>query len=250
MQIPKSIFEIKQIAKQIIRREPMSILKLGWAPLLLLMGLIYLAMQSLMQFSSQFSPNVTYNQVYTAMAKWLNNNPQVYLYVTEGRLAYFLVSIGVAFTCLDLIRQPKQAPHWDGAWQVFSGRYFLATIALWIIVFVLCRVGLLLTSFLGLLVMLFIRYSFLMSYFIYKDLTQKQSLTWRQTLQTLNLSWQLMRGHRMRLFFLDVSFWGWDLLNYFSMGAFNLYVAPYKAASYAVFYQDLINLNGNNLGVK
>ena len=98
--------------------------------------------------------------------------------------------------------------------------------------------------------MLFVRYGFVMTYFIYKDLTRKQKLAWRQIWQTLRLSWRLMRGHKLRFFFLDFSFVGWDLLNYFSWGVVNLYVAPYKAASYAAFYQDLLRLYEGKIIIK
>ena len=251
---PQSIFEIKQTARKTLQQQPQSILKLGWAPVLLLMGIIYLAMRWVMNFAAQLPSTATYDQIYTAMTKLLANNPQIYQqifwYSVEARLAYFLVFTGVTFTCLDLVRQPQQSLGWSGAWQLFSSRYFFATISLWLVIFAISQLGFWLPAFLGLLVMLFVRYGFVMTYFIYKDLTRKQKLAWRQIWQTLRLSWRLMRGHKLRFFFLDFSFLGWDLLNYFSWGVVNLYVAPYKAASYAAFYQDLLRLYEGKIIIK
>ena len=75
---PQSIFEIKQTARKTLQQQPQSILKLGWAPVLLLMGIIYLAMRWVMNFAAQLPATATYDQIYTAMTNLLANNPQIY----------------------------------------------------------------------------------------------------------------------------------------------------------------------------
>ncbi|MBA1434220.1 DUF975 family protein [Bombilactobacillus bombi] len=250
MQFPKSIFEIKLLARKVLRQQPNRILRLGWAPLLLVLLIVYLAMRLTTSFYAQFTGAVSYEQIYKAMNSWLTNNPQIYWYVIEGRLAYFLIFTGVAFACLDLLRQPKRQSTWGDGWQVFSQAYFFPVITLWLLILIISQLIGRLPSFVGLLLALIVRYGLMLTYFIYKDLSMQKPLSWRQWLLTLRLSWQLMRGQKLRLFWLEVSFWGWDLLNYFTWGILSLYLVPYKAASYAIFYQDLVNINGHKIIIK
>lgn len=50
---------------------------------------------------------------------------------------------------------------------------------------------------------------------------------------------ELMRGNRWRLFCLQFSFIGWDILCSLTMGIGNLFLSPYRAAAEAAFYRDL-----------
>jgi len=57
--------------------------------------------------------------------------------------------------------------------------------------------------------------------------------------EALARSKTLMRGNRWRLFCLEFSFIGWDLLCLFSCGIGNLWLQPYKEAAYAAFYREV-----------
>ena len=59
---------------------------------------------------------------------------------------------------------------------------------------------------------------------------------WRQC---MNESAAMMRGHKMKLFFLDLSFIGWYLLGALCFGVGTLWVVPYHTATHAQFYEDL-----------
>ena len=50
---------------------------------------------------------------------------------------------------------------------------------------------------------------------------------------------EMMRGNRWRLFCLQFSFIGWDILCAITMGIGNLFLSPYRAAAEAAFYRDL-----------
>ena len=50
-----------------------------------------------------------------------------------------------------------------------------------------------------------------------------------------------MVGHKWRLFVLQLSFLGWDILASLSFGIGNLWLTPYKNATYAAFYKDLVD---------
>lgn len=48
-----------------------------------------------------------------------------------------------------------------------------------------------------------------------------------------------MDGHKLELFFLHLSFFGWYLLEVFTLGIASLYVRPYLNMAEAVFYSRL-----------
>jgi len=57
--------------------------------------------------------------------------------------------------------------------------------------------------------------------------------------EAVERSKQLMRGNRFRLFCLEFSFIGWDLLCILTLGIGNLWLNPYKQAARAAFYQEI-----------
>lgn len=55
----------------------------------------------------------------------------------------------------------------------------------------------------------------------------------------LRRSRALMQGHKMDLFLLELSFFGWAILAAFTFGIGNLFLTPYREASRASFYRDI-----------
>ena len=56
----------------------------------------------------------------------------------------------------------------------------------------------------------------------------------------LKKSMEMMRGHRMQLFLLDLSMIGWGILCLLTLGIGYLFLAPYMRTSHAEFYQQLL----------
>lgn len=52
-------------------------------------------------------------------------------------------------------------------------------------------------------------------------------------------SQEMMRGHKLRLFWLDLSFIGWMLLSVLTLGIGLLWLGPYMEVSRVAFYNDL-----------
>lgn len=50
---------------------------------------------------------------------------------------------------------------------------------------------------------------------------------------------KLMKGHKMDLFILRLSFIGWDILAVCTLGIGLLWLAPYRNSTYAIFYRKL-----------
>ena len=57
----------------------------------------------------------------------------------------------------------------------------------------------------------------------------------------IDASKEMMNGHKMELFLLDLSFIGWYLLGCIACGIGTLWVVPYHQAAHTVFYRNLIN---------
>ncbi len=58
-------------------------------------------------------------------------------------------------------------------------------------------------------------------------------------LEVLRLSRKMMQGHKMQLFKLQLSFFGWVLLNILTFGIGSLWLLPYMMTTMAAFYQDV-----------
>lgn len=57
--------------------------------------------------------------------------------------------------------------------------------------------------------------------------------------EAIGRSRQMMDGHKLDLFILELSFIGWDILCMLTLGIGNLWLRPYKEAAFAAFYRDL-----------
>ena len=55
----------------------------------------------------------------------------------------------------------------------------------------------------------------------------------------LRMSRQMMKGHKWDLFWLELTFIGWEILAAFTRGIGNLVLTPYKGVSKASFYRDV-----------
>jgi uncharacterized membrane protein len=58
-------------------------------------------------------------------------------------------------------------------------------------------------------------------------------------MDTLRLSRKMMEGHKMQLFKLQLSFFGWILINMLTLGVGSLWLLPYMMTACAAFYQDV-----------
>lgn len=77
-------------------------------------------------------------------------------------------------------------------------------------------------------------YSLSLSDFILADEPELSST------EAVEKSRAMMKGHRLELFRLDLSFAGWFLLELLTFGLLSLWVTPYQRISHAAFYRNLI----------
>lgn len=76
-------------------------------------------------------------------------------------------------------------------------------------------------------------YSYAMTEFIMKDNPELEGN------KAIEASMAMMKGNKMRLFLLDLSFIGWAILCLLTFGLGFILLEPYANASHAVFYEDL-----------
>lgn len=57
--------------------------------------------------------------------------------------------------------------------------------------------------------------------------------------EVINRSKQMMKGNRMRLFWLEISFIGWSILCILTFGIGFLWLNPYKYAAETIFYREI-----------
>lgn len=62
----------------------------------------------------------------------------------------------------------------------------------------------------------------------------------RSAAELLRLSARVVRGHKRRLFLLDLSFLPLELLNLFTLGIGSLWIGPYIRMTYTTFFLDLM----------
>ena len=77
-------------------------------------------------------------------------------------------------------------------------------------------------------------YAYSMAYYVKAD---HPEYGWRECLKE---SERLMRGNKMKLFMLQLSFIGWNLVGALTFGIGYLWVAPYEQMATAVFYDHLL----------
>jgi uncharacterized membrane protein len=61
--------------------------------------------------------------------------------------------------------------------------------------------------------------------------------------EAIAASAELMKGHKLDLFFLSLTFLGWTLLNLLTLGIGSLFLNPYINAAHAAFYKDITRTN-------
>lgn len=77
-------------------------------------------------------------------------------------------------------------------------------------------------------------YAYAMTYFVMVDNPKMDANDARKR------SIEIMKGNKWRLFCLDFSFIGWDILSIFTLGILSYWIAPYRLMAYAEFYRELV----------
>lgn len=151
-------------------------------------------------------------------------------------IVIYFITISISFTFLDVIRRRnEQSMEIKDAFRIFNGNDFIPILLINLLMYVFK----ILWTF-ALVIPAFVKhYSYSQSNFIYKDMSMNQDVKNMGATSFITESRNLMRGHKGRLFWIDLSFIGWYLLGMITGGIAMLWINPYKNATKAAFYNDL-----------
>lgn len=233
----KSRGELKREVKDTFRGNWLEAIKLNLVPVLL--GIIVLIMIGVMAGKGYFYflrdsiNNFEFNNI-----REINTNRSTSGGSIFGGYVASLVTTGIMYTSLDWLRT-KQVPESSlkGAFAVFTKKYFIGVFATTI----LMRIFTFLWTLLLIIPGIIKNYAYSQANFVFKDLADSNSGASISYLDCITKSRQLMVGNKWRLFFLQVSFIGWDILACLTAGIGFLWLIPYKNATYASFYKDLVD---------
>ncbi|KRN28178.1 putative integral membrane protein [Lactobacillus selangorensis] len=219
--------EMKRTAKNRLRRHWMQGILLNLVPVILLVLLALLIGNS---FRTSTYSWTDFGRYYATVQAEHHDWARMFINIIE---TFFLV--GVSFTSLDWIRNADAdiAPVKD-SFQAFQGQYLGSVI----FIYILKAIYLFLWSLLLIIPGIIKFYAYRQTYLVMKD--AKASGQQMNTNACITRSRQLMRGHKMDLFMLDLSFIGWDILAICTAGIGYLWLNPYKQLTYAAFYNDLL----------
>jgi len=90
-------------------------------------------------------------------------------------------------------------------------------------------------------------FSYSQTFYVYKDLNDR-GLTKGYSLTTyINKSRQLMMGNKWRYFVLQLSFIGWWIVGFITLGIGFIWILPYYRLTMVNFYRDLVEKDANYL---
>jgi uncharacterized membrane protein len=148
-----------------------------------------------------------------------------------------LITIGVAFICIDAMRQKlTYEKPFSKSMTIFDNvDYFLGAIIIYIIQAIFVFLWMLLLIIPGIIKSL----AYSQSYYIYRDAVDHgEKISY---LDAITRSRKLMDGHKWEYFVMSLSFIGWGLLVLVTLGIAAIWVQPYMSLSFANFYRELVD---------
>lgn len=147
--------------------------------------------------------------------------------------SFILTSVSFAF--LDFLRNRNQIQPLEGALQAFKKEYFLNLLFLKLIKYVYTILWTILLIIPGIVK----SFSYAQAELIFKDKVD-QTGEIPKPRDCIRESQELMKGHKLDLFALLLSFIGWYILSIFTFGLLFIWLTPYIAMSQVVFYENLL----------
>ncbi|RHW52284.1 hypothetical protein DS831_02870 [Bombilactobacillus bombi] len=147
-----------------------------------------------------------------------------------------LINMSIMFTTIDWLRTKEQPQSiLRDSFSVFSKRYFIGAL----VIEILKRIFIFLWALLLIVPGIVKNYSYSQASYIFKDAVDANPNSDVNYFDCITRSRKLMNGRKWRLFILQLSFLGWEILNWIVLGLGSIWLIPYKNATYAAFYKDL-----------
>ncbi|WP_373898070.1 DUF975 family protein [Haloimpatiens sp. FM7315] len=171
-----------------------------------------------------------YKIIFSKFPKWLLvDNPLLLLFfmILEG--PFFLGFVKFSMK----IAKKEKAEIKDLFFAFTKFRYFIESFFLYLLITILSILGTLLFIVPG--IILALRYA--LAFFVMNDDVEISATS------AMSKSKELMEGNKGRFFTLVITFIGWDILSFLTLGLAKFFVAPYFITTCSEFYQELINGN-------
>lgn len=226
--------ELKALAKQRLRQPEIA------RPLMIAAALPLLIFALIGVYVVAFDPgstiaNITSMSDTAIMQASMEESRRSMLESAMTTLSTIFFTTGLALSALDVIRRPDTKITAPGTWlRLFNGRYFWAVLATAILTRVAISIGTMLLIIPGIM----LTYGLSMVYFVLYD--KKESGA--QRLDLFNLladTYRLTRGHKFDIFVLGLSFFGWYIVGFITMGIGLIWIYPYVQLTTAAYYEQL-----------
>lgn len=144
-----------------------------------------------------------------------------------------LVVIGPSYAFLQIVDDNKEENIFNALFLGFTNGRFISVFLTYILNWVFITLWTILLIVPGIIKTL----SYSQAFYIAKDIVDSGYEV--KGTQAINASKELMKGHKMEYFVLQLSFLGWILLGFVTLGIGFLWIAPYIQMTNALFYRKL-----------
>lgn len=227
----KSNAELRAEARQMLKGRWKESVLMNLVPILITFVIIAIITIPAILFLSQNFQFMNEPSTYNTGSGRSNGSSSGFI---SGLITTFF-TVAMSWTFLDVLRGKKEIirPFRD-VFRTFRAPYALAVLVVYLLTAIFQFLWTLLLVIPGIIK----GYSYSQSYFIYYDTYEKTGETPRY-LDSITASRHLMDGFKAKLFFLDLSFIGWHILSFLTLGIGYLWLMPYIYATKAAFYDNL-----------
>ncbi|MDN6153474.1 MAG: DUF975 family protein [Tetragenococcus halophilus] len=227
----KSNAELRAEARQMLKGRWKESVLMNLVPVLITFAIIAIITIPAILFLSQNFQAINEPTAYNTGSDGSSGSSSGFI---SGLITTFF-TVAMSWTFLDVLRGKKEIirPFRD-VFRTFRAPYALAVLVIYLLTAIFQFLWTLLLVIPGIIK----GYSYSQSYFIYYDTYEKTGETPRY-LDSITASRHLMDGFKAKLFFLDLSFIGWHILSFLTLGIGYLWLMPYIYATKAAFYDNL-----------
>ncbi|MEK2534821.1 DUF975 family protein [Tetragenococcus halophilus] len=227
----KSNAELRAEARQMLKGRWKESVLMNLVPVLITFAIIAIITIPAILFLSQNFQAINEPTAYNSGSDGSSGSSSGFI---SGLITTFF-TVAMSWTFLDILRGKKEIirPFRD-VFRTFRAPYALAVLVIYLLTAIFQFLWTLLLVIPGIIK----GYSYSQSYFIYYDTYEKTGETPRY-LDSITASRHLMDGFKAKLFFLDLSFIGWHILSFLTLGIGYLWLMPYIYATKAAFYDNL-----------
>ncbi|MDN6723643.1 MAG: DUF975 family protein, partial [Tetragenococcus halophilus] len=221
----KSNAELRAEARQMLKGRWKESVLMNLVPVLITFAIIAIITIPAILFLSQNFQAINEPTAYNTGSDGSSGSSSGFI---SGLITTFF-TVAMSWTFLDILRGKKEIirPFRD-VFRTFRAPYALAVLVIYLLTAIFQFLWTLLLVIPGIIK----GYSYSQSYFIYYDTYEKTGETPRY-LDSITASRHLMDGFKAKLFFLDLSFIGWHILSFLTLGIGYLWLMPYIYATKA-----------------